>query len=35
MGGSEFENGVVKVKNLLTREENEVAIAELANYFVK
>ena len=34
MGGSEFENGIVKVKNLLTREETEVAIVDLANYFV-
>ena len=35
MGGSEFENGIVKVKNLLNKEETEVAIADLANYFVK
>ena len=35
MGGSEFENGIVKVKNLLTREESEVAIGELAGYFNK
>ena len=35
MGGSEFENGIVKVKNLLTREENEVAITDIAGYFNK
>ena len=33
MGGSELENGIVKVKNLLTREENEVARADLAEFF--
>jgi ArsR family transcriptional regulator len=33
MGGSELENGVVKVKNLLTREETEVARADLAEFF--
>ena len=35
MGGTEFENGVVKVKNLITREEVDVAISELGNYFTK
>ena len=35
MGGSEFENKVVKVKNLLTREENEVSLTEIAEYFTK
>ena len=35
MGGSEFEGGIVKVKNLITREENEVSLSELANYFAK
>ena len=35
MGGSELENGVVKVKNLATKEENEVAISNIADYFVK
>ena len=33
MGGSELENGVVKVKNLITREETEVSRNDLANYF--
>ena len=35
MGGSELENGIVKVKNLATKEENEVAITNIADYFVK
>ena len=35
MGGSELENGTVKVKNLLTKEETEVAISDIAGYFVK
>ena len=35
MGGSELENGILKVKNLATKEENEVAIANIADYFVK
>ena len=35
MGGSEFENGIVKVKNLLNKEESEVAVSDLATYFVK
>ena len=33
LGGSELENGVVKVKNLLTKEETEVSRNDLANYF--
>ena len=33
MGGSELENGIVKVKNLITREENEVKIDQLVSYF--
>ena len=35
MGGSELENGVVKIKNLNTREETTVARAELGQYFGK
>ena len=35
MGGSELENGTVKVKNLLTKEETEVALSDIAGYFVK
>ncbi len=35
MGGSEFAGGTVKVKNLITREENEVALAALAEHFGK
>ena len=35
MGGSEYENSVAKVKNLITREENEVALADIGEYFVK
>ena len=33
MGGSELENGVVKVKNLTTREESTVAVADLGAFF--
>ena len=33
MGGTEFENGMVRVKNLETREENEIAIDRLTNFF--
>ena len=33
MGGSEFESGIVKVKNLITREELEVAIDKLGEFF--
>ena len=33
MGGSELESGVVKVKNLATREENTVAMTELGAFF--
>ena len=33
MGGSELENGVVKVKNLSTREESTVSTACLAEFF--
>ena len=33
MGGSELEAGVVKVKNLNTREESTVALSELAAFF--
>ncbi len=33
MGASELESGIVKLKNLETREENEVALAELAAFF--
>lgn len=32
MGGSELENGTVKIKNLETREEVEVAVADVASY---
>ena len=35
MGGSELESGVVKIKNLNTREETTVARAELGQYFGK
>ena len=35
MGGSEFESGIVKVKNLITREELEVAIDKLGEFFTK
>ena len=35
MGGSEYENGVAKVKNLITREENEIALANIGEYFLK
>ena len=35
MGGSELEGGVVKIKNLNTREETTVARAELGQYFGK
>ena len=33
MGGSELESGTAKVKNLITREENEVELARIAEYF--
>jgi histidyl-tRNA synthetase len=33
MGASELESGVVKIKNLATREENTVNIAELEEFF--
>ena len=33
MGGSELESGVVKIKNLNTREESTVALTELAAFF--
>ena len=35
MGGSELEGGIVKVKNLITREENEVSREALASHFSK
>ena len=35
MGGSELEGGIVKIKNLETREECEVAIEALGEYFAK
>ena len=35
MGGSELENGTVKVKNLITREETEVKISSLPDFFNK
>ena len=33
MGGSELEGGIVKIKNLNTREESTVPVAELAAFF--
>ncbi|MBE6702056.1 MAG: histidine--tRNA ligase [Ruminococcaceae bacterium] len=33
MGGDELANGVVKIKNLMTREESTVSVAELATFF--
>ena len=33
MGSSEAEAGIVKVKNLATREETEVALANIADFF--
>ena len=33
MGGSELEGGIVKIKNLNTREESTVALTELAAFF--
>ena len=35
MGASELEAGIVKVKDLNTREESEVKISELSSYFCK
>ena len=35
MGGSEFASGIVKVKNLITREELEVQIDKLGEFFTK
>ena len=35
MGASELEAGIVKIKNLATREESEVKLTELAAYFGK
>jgi len=32
-GGSEYENGKVKVKNLATREESEMELSELVSFF--
>ena len=32
MGGSELEGGIVKIKNLETREECEVAIDKIGEY---
>ncbi|MBE6706314.1 MAG: histidine--tRNA ligase [Ruminococcaceae bacterium] len=33
MGGSELESGIVKIKNLATREESTVGISELGEFF--
>ena len=33
MGGSELEGGIVKVKNLITREEHEIKRADLSEFF--
>jgi histidyl-tRNA synthetase len=33
MGASEFDSGIVKIKNLESREENEVALNALSEYF--
>ena len=35
MGASEFENGIVKIKDLDSREETQVALDDLAAYFLK
>jgi histidyl-tRNA synthetase len=33
MGASEFDSGIVKIKNLESREESEVALNALSEYF--
>ena len=33
MGASELESGIVKIKNLESREESEVALSALSEYF--
>ena len=35
MGASEFENGIVKIKDLDSRDETQVALDDLAAYFLK
>lgn len=35
MGASELEAGIIKIKNLVTREEREVALDNIADYFTK
>ena len=35
MGGSEYENKMAKVKNLITREESDVSLDAIASFFTK